>query len=119
MQNIMERVRSALAMSPEEQAEAEAIVARYSPAQVQEAIDYTLARAARPNWPYLRRVLVAKKRRLTMADYASFSEATKGKLDRFPFAWTSFESDLSEMPAWARRAVEGVERRNMSDRGQG
>ena len=42
-----------------------------------------------------------------------------GKLDRFPYAWTGLETDLSEMPAWARRVVEGGERQNMSEQGRG
>lgn len=106
-------------MTVAEEQEALHICSGRSAADVWAAVQKARRYQSAPTWAYVMRVLAGMRRRLTMADYASFSEATKGKLDRFPFAWTGLESDLSEMPAWARRAVEGVERQNMSERGQG
>ncbi len=90
--------------------EAVQMCARYTPAQVGEALDYTAQRAARPNWPYVRRVLTTKKRRLTMKDYHTFREDSCAKLDYYRGAVTGFEDPLpAEVPAYARAAIEGKE----------
>ena len=80
---MIEAVQQAMAMSPAERQDADAFLARYQPAQVQEAIAYTLQHAVKPNWGYLRRVLGAKRRRMTYLDYDKFDESTKAKLDRY------------------------------------
>ncbi len=104
----MERVQGAIVMSPVEMQDAEQMVGRYTPAQVDEAIEYTREHATTPNWPYLKRVLGAKKHRKTMADYPSFDETTKAKLDRFRVAVTGLEKVLpATLPEYARRAIEG------------
>jgi hypothetical protein len=51
--------------------------------------------------------LKTKKRRLTFDDYASFSEMTKAKLDRFRGAVTGFEKVLPKLPEYARKALNG------------
>ena len=106
-------------MTTVEEQEAMHICSGRSAADVRAAVQKARRYQAAPTWAYVMRVLVGMRRRLTMADYASFSEVTKGKLDRFPYAWTGLETDLSEMPAWARRVVEGGERQNMPEQGRG
>ena len=104
---MIEAVQQAMAMNAVELQDAATFLARYQPAQVQEAIEYTKEHASKPNWPYLKSVLKGKKRRLTYDDYASFSEQTKAKLDRFYGAVTGFEKDLSGLPEYARKALNG------------
>jgi hypothetical protein len=88
---MIEAVSKAMVMSAVEMQDAATFLPRYQPAQVEEAIEYTKEHASKPNWPYLKSVLKTKKRRLTFDDYASFSEMTKAKLDRFRGAVTGFE----------------------------
>lgn len=104
---MIEAVQQAMELNAVELADAATFLAKYQPAQVDEAIAYTKEHASRPNWPYLKSVLKTKKRRLTFDDYASFSEITKAKLDRFRGAVTGYEVDLSGLPEWARRAING------------
>ena len=104
---MIEAVKSAMVMSAVELQDAATFLPRYQPAQVDEAIAYTRQHASRPNWPYLKSVLKTKKRRLTFDDYASFSEMTKATLDRFRGAVTGYEVDLSGLPEYAWKGIEG------------
>lgn len=104
---MIEAVQKAMELNAVELQDAATFLAKYRPAQVDEAIEYTKAHASRPNWSYLKSVLKSKKRRLTFDDYATFSEMTKAKLDRFRGAVTGFEKVLAGLPEWARKAIEG------------
>lgn len=108
---MIEAVRKAMVMSAAECAEAQTVLARYAPDQIERALAYTQEHASRPNWPYMRQVLAAKaKRRITMDDYPRFSELTKAKLDRYPHAVTGLETVLPGwLPEYARRAIDGGE----------
>lgn len=103
----VDTVSKAMVMSAVEMQDAATFLPRYQPAQVDEAIAYTRQHASRPNWPYLKSVLKAKPRRLTMDDYPTFSEITKAKLDRFRVAVTGFEKVLPKLPDYARKGIEG------------
>src|SRR5574343_1955123 len=104
---MIEAVSKAMPMNAAELQDAATFLPRYQPAQVEDAIEYTKEHASKPNWPYLKSVLKAKKRRLTMDDYPTFSEITKAKLDRYRGAVTGYEVDLSGLPEYARRAING------------
>lgn len=104
---MIETVQQAMVMTAAELQDAAAVLRRYQPEQVDEALAYTKEHASHPNWPYLKSVLKAKKRRITMDDYTTFCEQTKAKLDYFGGAWTGFERDLSSLPEWARKGIEG------------
>jgi hypothetical protein len=109
---MIEAVKQAMVMSAVDEQDAASFLAKYQPAQVEEAIEYTREHASRPSWAYLKSVLKAKPRRLTMDDYATFSEITKAKLDRFVtgyegIVWTGLEKDLLKLPPGARKAMEG------------
>lgn len=111
---MIEQVKQQCAgMTPAEIADAEQLVPRYTTEQVNKAIDYVKAHASRPNWKYLRQVLLAKPRRITYADYQSFDESTKAKIDRFVgrrenVVITGFEIvPPPHLPAWVRHAVYG------------
>lgn len=104
---MIEAVKSAMVMSAVELQDAESFLGKYQPAQVEDAIEYTKEHASKPNWPYLKSVLKAKPRRLTMDDYPTFSEITKAKRDRYRGAVTGFERVLPKLPEYARKGIEG------------
>jgi hypothetical protein len=104
---MIEAVSKAMELNAVELQDAATFLARYQPAQVEEAIEYTKEHASKPNWPYLKSVLKAKPRRLTMDDYPTFSEITKAKRDRYRGAVTGFERVLPKLPEYARKAING------------
>lgn len=104
---MIEAVSKAMVMSAVELQDAATFLGKYQPAQVEDAIEYTKEHASKPNWPYLKSVLKAKPRRLTMDDYPTFSEITKAKRDRYRGAVTGFERVLPKLPEYARKGIEG------------
>lgn len=95
-------------MTPAEITEAEWFTEVYRDSQVLEALDRARKYNREPNWLYVKRVLSGMKHRITMRDYASFSEMTKAKLDKYPHAVTGLEErPPAWMKPWAVRAIYG------------
>lgn len=96
-------------MTTVEEQEAMHICSGRSAADVRAAVQKARRYQAAPTWAYVMRVLVGMRRRLTMADYASFSEVTKGKLDKYRGAVTGFERSWpASLPGYARDAMSGL-----------
>ncbi len=104
-------------MTPADVAEAKELVPKYAVAQITAVLEYVGQHASHPNWRYFRQVLMAKRRRITYADYQTFDERSKAKIDRFVNCGNGRYRDvvltgLEETPPawlkpWAREAIYG------------